>query len=154
RKERGFQGGFRKAGPPEAGMDRYRIEVGHNDGVRPGNIVGAVTNEAGLDGSDIGPITIHEAYSTIDLPVWVAEDICEVLQETWVSGKQLRIRPASSGDQSDDGGAGRPRRGGGRFEKPKFGKRRFQPGAGGGFAKGKSKGFGFKAGKRKPRRED
>lgn len=156
RKERGFQGGFRKAGPPEAGMERYRIEVGHNDGVRPGNIVGAVTNEAGLDGSDIGPITIHEAYSTIDLPVWVAEDICEVLQETWVSGKQLRIRPASSADQSDDGGAGRPRRGGGggRFEKPKFGKRRFQPGAGGGFAKGKSKGFGFKAGKRKPKRDE
>lgn len=115
-----------------------------------------MTNEAGLDGSDIGPITIHEAYSTIDLPVWVAEDICEVLQETWVSGKQLRIRPASSADQSDDGGAGRPRRGGGggRFEKPKFGKRRFQPGAGGGFAKGKSKGFGFKAGKRKPKRDE
>ncbi|MFM2097213.1 MAG: ATP-dependent helicase DeaD, partial [Planctomycetota bacterium] len=153
RKERSFQGGFRKGGPPEAGMERYRIEVGHNDGVRPGNIVGAVTNEAGLDGSDIGPITIHEAYSTIDLPVWVAEDICEVLHETWVSGKQLRIRPASAGDHSDDAGAGRPRRGGGRFEKPKFGKRRFQSGPGG-FAKGKSKGFGFKAGKRKQKREE
>lgn len=156
RQERGFQGGFRKAGPPEAGMERYRIEVGHNDGVRPGNIVGAVTNEAGLDGSDIGPITIHEAYSTIDLPVWVAEDICEVLQETWVSGKQLRIRPASSSDNLDDAGGGKPRRGGGgggRFEKPKFGKRRFQPG-GGGFAKGKGKSFGFKPGKRKFKRDE
>jgi ATP-dependent RNA helicase DeaD len=156
RQERGFQGGFRKAGPPEAGMERYRIEVGHNDGVRPGNIVGAVTNEAGLDGSDIGPITIHEAYSTIDLPVWVAEDICEVLQETWVSGKQLRIRPASATDNLDDAGGGKPRRGGGgggRFEKPKFGKRRFQPG-GGGFAKGKGKSFGFKPGKRKFKRDE
>lgn len=156
RQERGFQGGFRKAGPPEAGMERYRIEVGHNDGVRPGNIVGAVTNEAGLDGSDIGPITIHEAYSTIDLPVWVAEDICEVLQETWVSGKQLRIRPASATDNFDDAGGGKPRRGGsggGRFEKPKFGKRRFQPG-GGGFAKGKGKSFGFKSGKRKFKRDE
>lgn len=160
RPERGFQGGFRKAGPPGAGMERYRIEVGHNDGVRPGNIVGAVTNEAGLDGSDIGPITIHEAYSTIDLPVWVAEDICEVLQETWVSGKQLRIRPAAGTDNLDDAGGGKPRRGGGgggggRFEKPQFGKRRFQPGAGG-FAKGKSKGksFGFKPGKRKFKRDE
>ncbi|MFO0455495.1 MAG: DbpA RNA binding domain-containing protein [Planctomycetota bacterium] len=137
-------------------MERYRIEVGHNDGVRPGNIVGAVTNEAGLDGSDIGPITIHEAYSTIDLPVWVAEDICEVLQETWVSGKQLRIRPASATDNLDDAGGGKPRRGGGgggRFEKPKFGKRRFQPG-GGGFAKGKGKSFGFKPGKRKFKRDE
>lgn len=156
RQERGFQSGFRKAGPPEAGMERYRIEVGHNDGVRPGNIVGAVTNEAGLDGSDIGPITIHEAYSTIDLPVWVADDICEVLQETWVSGKQLRIRPASATDNLDDAGGGKPRRGGGgggRFEKPKFGKRRFQPG-GGGFAKGKGKSFGFKPGKRKFKRDE
>ncbi|MFN5706592.1 MAG: DbpA RNA binding domain-containing protein, partial [Planctomycetota bacterium] len=134
--------------PPSVGMERYRIEVGHQDGVRPGNIVGAVTNEAGLDGSDIGPITIHDSFSTIDLPVWVAEDICEVLHETWVSGKQLRIRPAAAGDDGDSSGGGMPRRGKGRFEKPKFAKRKFSKG--GSFSKGKS----FKPGKFKRKRDE
>lgn len=142
------RGSFRKSGPPTVGMERYRIEVGHNDGVRPGNIVGAVTNEAGLDGSDIGPITIHENFSTIDLPVWVAEDICEVLHETWVSGKQLRIRPAGAADEGESAGGGMPRRGKGRFEKPKFGKRKFPKG--GAFAKGKN----FKPGKFKRKRDE
>lgn len=148
RAEAGDRPSFRKSGPPSAGMERYRIEVGHQDGVRPGNIVGAVTNEAGLDGSDIGPITIHDSFSTIDLPVWVAEDICEVLHETWVSGKQLRIRPAAAGDEGDSSGGGMPRRGKGRFDKPKFGKRKFQKG--GSFAKGKS----FKPGGKFKRKRD
>jgi ATP-dependent RNA helicase DeaD len=148
RRDQGERTSFRKSGPPTAGMERYRIEVGHQDGVRPGNIVGAVTNEAGLDGSDIGPITIHDSFSTIDLPVWVAEDICEVLQETWVSGKQLRIRPAGASDEGDSAGGGMPRRGKGRFDKPKFGKRKFQKG--GSFSKGKS----FKPGKFKRKRDE
>lgn len=148
RADAGDRTSFRKGGPPSAGMERYRIEVGHQDGVRPGNIVGAVTNEAGLDGSDIGPITIHDSFSTIDLPVWVAEDICEVLHETWVSGKQLRIRPAAAGDDGDSSGGGMPRRGKGRFEKPKFAKRKFSKG--GSFSKGKS----FKPGKFKRKRDE
>ena len=44
----------RPARRPRAGMQRYRIEVGHTDGVRPGNIVGAIANEAGISGGDIG----------------------------------------------------------------------------------------------------
>ena len=46
-------------------MLRYRIEVGHADGVRPGNIVGAIANEGGISGSEIGPIEIRDSYSTI-----------------------------------------------------------------------------------------
>jgi ATP-dependent RNA helicase DeaD len=63
RADAGDRTSFRKGGPPSAGMERYRIEVGHQDGVRPGNIVGAVTNEAGLDGSDRSPFTIPSARS-------------------------------------------------------------------------------------------
>ena len=81
----------RQLGPPESGMLRYRIEVGRRDGVRPGNIVGAVANEAGLDGEFIGPIKIYDSFSTIDLPEGMPSDIYESLQRTWVSGKQLRI---------------------------------------------------------------
>lgn len=83
----------RKAvGPPESGMQRYWIGVGHSDGVRPNNIVGAIANEAGISGRDMGPINIRDEFSTIDLPAGLTSDVLSTLEKTWVSGKQLRIR--------------------------------------------------------------
>ena len=46
----------------------YRIEVGHAHGVLPGNIVGAIANEAGIEGKHIGHIDIREDHSYVDLP--------------------------------------------------------------------------------------
>ncbi|MEZ6075246.1 MAG: DbpA RNA binding domain-containing protein [Pirellulaceae bacterium] len=84
--------GRRSSGPPRQGMERYKIEVGRDDGVRPANIVGAIANEAGISGSDIGSIDIRGNYSTIDLPEGMPKDVFQLLQKTWVSGKQLRIK--------------------------------------------------------------
>lgn len=84
--------GRRPSGPPRQGMERYQIEVGRVDGVRPANIVGAIANEAGISGSDIGSIDIRGSYSTIDLPEGMPKDVYQLLQKTWVSGKQLRIK--------------------------------------------------------------
>lgn len=78
---------------PESHMQRYWIGVGHSDGVQPGNIVGAIANESGISGSDIGPINIRGEYSTIDLPADLPPNVIQILQRTWVAGKQLRIRP-------------------------------------------------------------
>jgi ATP-dependent RNA helicase DeaD len=82
----------RSAGPPRPGMQRYQIEVGRADGVRPSNIVGAIANEAGIAGSEIGPIDIQGTVSTIDLPEGMPSEVFQLLQKTWVSGKQLRIK--------------------------------------------------------------
>ena len=93
----------RKLGPPEPGMERYRIEVGRRDGVKPGNIVGAVANEAGIDGQFIGPILIHDSHSTVDLPEGMPRDIYQSLRRTWVLGKQLQLaRADEAGDESGD----------------------------------------------------
>lgn len=100
-KPRGKAGG-RSFGPPEAGMQRFRIEVGHRDGVRPGNIVGAIANEAGIDGQFIGPIKILDSFSTIDLPSDLPRELVQTLRNTWVVGKQLRLSP-----HSNDGGGDR-----------------------------------------------
>ena len=81
----------RQLGPPREGMDRYRIEVGSKDGVMPGNIVGAVANEGGIAGDQIGPISIHHSHSTVDLPSGMPSDIYQTLQQTWVAGKQLKL---------------------------------------------------------------
>ncbi len=72
-------------------MERFRLEVGHNDNVKPGNIVGAIANEAGLKSQHIGKINIHDSYSIVDLPVGMPKEIFNTLKKTWVSGKQLNI---------------------------------------------------------------
>ena len=81
----------RKESMPKEGMQRYRIEVGHTHKVKPGNIVGAIANEAGLDSQFIGHIDIHNHYSLIDLPEGMPKDIYNNLKKVWVSGQQLKI---------------------------------------------------------------
>jgi len=76
---------------PREGMARYRIEVGHQHEVKPGNIVGAIANEAGLDSENIGRIDIHDDYSLVDLPQGMPKEILNELKKVWVSGQQLKI---------------------------------------------------------------
>lgn len=106
--KRGKRGGeFRTQPKPARGMRRYWIGVGHDDGVRPNNIVGAVANEAGISGKEIGPINIRDDFSTIDLPASLSQEAMDVLRNAWVSGKQLRIRPYSMSAPSADRGGKR-----------------------------------------------
>ena len=76
-------------------MERFRVEVGRAHGVRPGNLVGAIANEAGLEATSIGQIAIFEEYSTVDLPAGMPREVFKVLGRAWVVGKQLRISKLS-----------------------------------------------------------
>ncbi|MEO8600123.1 MAG: DEAD/DEAH box helicase [bacterium] len=93
RKERGDR-------PTDVGMQTFRIEVGNAHGVKPGNIVGAIANEAGLDSKNIGRINIQDDYSTLDLPSDMPKELLEHLKTVWVAGQQLRI--SRSGEQPDN----------------------------------------------------
>ena len=77
--------------PLDEGMDRYRIEVGHDHEVKPGNIVGAIANEADIESKYIGRICIYDAHSTIDLPENMPKELLYTLKKVWVSGQQLKI---------------------------------------------------------------
>jgi ATP-dependent RNA helicase DeaD len=81
----------RKELAPEKGMQRYRLEVGHKHGVKPGNIVGAIANEAGMDSQYMGRINIYDDYSLIDLPEGMPRVIFNDLKRTRVAGQPLRI---------------------------------------------------------------
>ena len=72
-------------------METYRVEVGHAHGVKPGNIVGAIANEAGVEASFIGRIEIENEYSLVDLPTGMPKDIFHGLQKVWVVGRQLKL---------------------------------------------------------------
>ncbi|MGB7453296.1 MAG: DEAD/DEAH box helicase [Lysobacterales bacterium] len=81
----------RNAGPPSEGMERYRLAVGHDHGVMPGNIVGAIANEADITGKNIGRISIYDDYSLIDLPAGMPNDTLNALRKIWVAGQKLGI---------------------------------------------------------------
>lgn len=81
----------RVARTPDEGMATYRIEVGHVNGVKPGNIVGAIANEAGIDAKHIGRIEIYDDFTMLDLPADLPNDLLDHLKDVWVAGQQLCI---------------------------------------------------------------
>jgi len=102
-------------GAPEAGMETFRIEVGHRHGVKPGNIVGAIANEAELESRYIGRIDIRDDFSLIDLPEGMPHELMEHLKRVRVAGQPLRISRQGEGGgerpRHRDDGDGRPPRG-------------------------------------------
>lgn len=69
----------------------FRVEVGRSHGAGPGNIVGAIANEAGLQNGQIGKIKMFDKHSFIDLPSSLSEDVLDVLRNVHVSGQRLQI---------------------------------------------------------------
>jgi ATP-dependent RNA helicase DeaD len=77
--------------PVETGMERYRIEVGRRHGIQAGNIVGAISNEAGLDSKYIGNININKEFSFVDLPYGMPQETFTLLKKTWVKSQKMDI---------------------------------------------------------------
>jgi ATP-dependent RNA helicase DeaD len=100
-----------RKGAPGVEMEQFRLEVGKNDGVEPGNIVGAIANETGLEGDLIQKIKIFDDHSTVDLPEGMPRSLFRSLKKVWVSGKQLNAsivggkkKPKAEGVDSSDKG--------------------------------------------------
>ena len=86
---------------PGEGMQRYRIEVGSEHKVKPGNIVGAIANEAGLDSQHIGRIDIYADYSLVDLPLGMPKEVFQDLKKTRVCGQRLNLSPLEGSGNKD-----------------------------------------------------
>ncbi|SIS77633.1 MAG: DEAD/DEAH box helicase [Thalassolituus maritimus] len=79
-------------GQPNVDMVRYMVGVGYDDGLRPGNLVGAVANEADLESRYIGHIEILENYSIVDLPAGMPPETMKTLRNARVCGRALEIK--------------------------------------------------------------
>lgn len=99
RKERFSSKRRKDTSKQEKGKERFRIEVGHNHGAKPGNIVGAIANEAGIDSEFIGRINIFDDFSTVDLPEGMPDDVFQLLKRVYVAGRQLEISKVDSSQQ-------------------------------------------------------
>ena len=120
----------RETRAPEIGMETFRIEVGHAHGVQPGNIVGAIANEADLESRYIGRIDIRDDFTLVDLPEGMPRELLEHLKKVRVAGRPLRMQRATEADSAAPKGR--------------------RPGPGGKFAGGPRKPGGFKPGGGKP----
>lgn len=117
----------RREEPPAEGQERYRIEVGHDHEVKPGNIVGAIANEAGLDSKHIGHIKIFDDHSLVDLPEGMPKDTFNQLKKVWVAGQQLNISHNSKEGKSSSKPEKSRRPSENKGSRPNDKKKRFKP---------------------------
>ena len=94
----GKPGGARRerSSAPSEGMTRYRVSVGHKDGVKPGQLVGALANEGGIEGARIGRIDIRNAFSVVELPSGLPSTILTKMARARVAGRPLEISEDSA----------------------------------------------------------
>lgn len=78
-------------GNPEVEMVRYMVSVGYEHGLKPGNLVGAVANEADLESQYIGHIEIMDTYAVIDLPEGMPTSTLKTLKKARVCGVPLNL---------------------------------------------------------------
>jgi ATP-dependent RNA helicase DeaD len=71
---------------------RLFIGGGRRAGIRPGDLVGAITNEAGVPGSVVGAIQINDGFSLVDVQESVADDVGRALAGATIRGRRLQVR--------------------------------------------------------------
>jgi ATP-dependent RNA helicase DeaD len=81
---------------PEGGMARLFISEGSKAGIRPADIVGAITNEAGIPGYEIGSVDIYERFTFVEVPVHHSAAILKAMAKTSLRGKPATIKLATA----------------------------------------------------------
>ena len=86
------RGGERRPRPSSEGMVRLFVGAGRLAGVRPKDLVGAIANESGLSGRDIGAIEIADRFSLVEIPEASANDVVAALKKTRIKGDRATVR--------------------------------------------------------------
>jgi ATP-dependent RNA helicase DeaD len=71
---------------------RIYIGAGRAAGIRPQDLVGAIANEAGIPGRDIGAIEIADRHSLVEVPTAVAQEVVDALRATKIKGKRAVVK--------------------------------------------------------------
>jgi len=91
-REGGHVPGERGGAASDGDMVRLFVGAGRRAGVRPGDLVGAITGESGIEGRSIGAIEINDAFSLVEVPADRADDIVVALRGTKNRGLKPPIR--------------------------------------------------------------
>jgi ATP-dependent RNA helicase DeaD len=128
RDDRGRDDRGASRGKPDGDMARIFVGVGKNQGVRPGDLVGAIANETRVDGPDIGKINVAPNFTIVEVPDRNAREVITALRATTIRGETPTVRFDKAGSdewedrRGDDsggrsGGGGYQGRGGGRDDR-------------------------------------
>jgi ATP-dependent RNA helicase DeaD len=74
------------------GLTRLFLGVGRAAGIRPQDLVGAITGESGLSGRDIGAIEIADRFSLVEVPESAADKVIAALRHTTIKGRKPTVR--------------------------------------------------------------
>jgi len=111
---------------------RLSMALGKRDGIRPADVVGSIANEAGISGSEIGPIEIRDEITYVSIPLRYRDDVLAKLGGTRFRGRPVNLRVAGpEGPSREKPRYDRKPPAGGKFqrdERPRAGKS-FRPGA-------------------------
>jgi ATP-dependent RNA helicase DeaD len=87
------KGGGKKGGKRFEGKKGFvHINIGRKVGLRPGDLVGAIANEAGVPGNNIGPIKISDHYAVVGVPDAEVENIVKAMKKTTIRGNDAKLR--------------------------------------------------------------
>lgn len=75
-----------------AGMAKVYIGAGREAGIRPGDLVGAIANESGLNSNVIGAVEVMDRFSLVEVPEVLAREIIETLSRTRIKGQKVAVR--------------------------------------------------------------
>ncbi|MGV3614964.1 MAG: DEAD/DEAH box helicase [Fimbriimonas sp.] len=95
---------------PEMGMTRIFIGLGRQDGLRPGDLVGAIAGEAGLTGKAIGVIDVLDRTAFVEVPSSEAERVVDALRNTKLRNRKVKVQLARPADDRNEPGGGFRRR--------------------------------------------
>ncbi|MHB8766440.1 MAG: DEAD/DEAH box helicase [Deferrisomatales bacterium] len=98
------------AAPAEAGMVRLLLAAGSRAGVRPGDVVGAIANEAGVPGKAIGSVDIHDDFTFVEVPRQYLAQVLTRMARATIRGRPIRVREAEPGPGRPAPGKGQWRR--------------------------------------------
>jgi ATP-dependent RNA helicase DeaD len=73
-------------------VTRLFIGAGRRAGIRPADLVGAITNEAGISSRDHGAIEITDGFSLVEVPVALADAVVEAMRRTTLRGQKVQVR--------------------------------------------------------------
>jgi ATP-dependent RNA helicase DeaD len=92
----------------EHGMTRLFLNLGKKDGLRPGDVVGAIANEAQIPGKSIGQIEIKETYSFVEVPENVLQRVVSALGRSRIRGREVRVEVARPREEPVGAGTRQP----------------------------------------------
>lgn len=86
---------FEDTSATESGMVRLFINIGKKNKAKPGDILGAIAGESGLDGRVVGTIDMYDKYTFVEVPREYAKKVLKAMKNAKIKGKSVAVEPAN-----------------------------------------------------------